>query len=395
MNSRSLLPLVSTVGLLLASCGHAATGEKPPAAAAPPFTVTRLAGFDEPWAMAIDAASGIALVTERKGQLRLLMPDGRTATVGGTPVVAYGGQGGLGDVIFAPGDSGHPPGGGSGLDGRVIYLSWAEAGPGDTRGAAVGMGTLACDAPASCRLDGLKVIWRQVPKVTGQGHYSHRLAFSPDGTHLFVSSGERQKFTPAQDPGSNLGKIVRLLPDGTPAPGNPWQGRPAPRGEIWSYGHRNVLGLAFDAQGRLWDLEHGPAGGDELNLVKPGQNYGWPLVSDGDHYDGRPIPRHATRPDLAAPAISWNPVIAPGDFIFYSGTRFAGWNGQALIASFALPGLVRVRIDGEKAVEEARYPLENRIREIEQAPDGSLLLLEDGPAPGSGHLLRLTPPGAN
>lgn len=386
MKDRILLSLVSTLGLFAASCTQAATGENAPENAAP-FTVKSVAGFDEPWAMAIDPATGIALVTEKKGSLRMLLPDGRHVPVPGAPKVDYGGQGGFGDVIFAPGAQA----GGTSLDGRTIYLSWAEAGSGDTRGAAVGRGTLACASEADCRLERLTVIWRQQPKVTGRGHYSHRLAFSPDGQYLFVSSGERQKMQPAQDLTNNLGTIVRLLPDGTPAPGNPFAGKPAPTSQIWSYGHRNVLGLAFDPEGRLWGLEHGPAGGDELNLVKPGRNYGWPLVSDGDHYDGTPIPRHSTRPDLAAPAISWNPVIAPGDFIFYTGSRFAAWNGQALIASFAVPGIVRVRIDGEKGVEEARYPLDNRIREIEQAPDGTIWLLEDGPAPGSGHLLRLTP----
>ncbi|MPS70682.1 MAG: PQQ-dependent sugar dehydrogenase [Novosphingobium sp.] len=385
--SRPFVAAVSPVALVLASCGAAATGEKASAetSAEPPFKVEQVAGFDEPWAMAIDRATGAMIVTEKKGTIRLRLADGTPGTVSGAPKVAYGGQGGLGDVAFAPGQSGPT------LNGRVIYLSWAEAGGGDTRGAVVGRGTLSCPQPASCAIEGLSVIWRQVPKVKGQGHYSHRIAFSPDGKYLFVSSGERQKFTPAQDLDTNLGKIVRLLPDGTPAPGNPYADKGAPTDQIWSYGHRNVLGLAFDGEGRLWDLEHGPAGGDELNLVKPGQNYGWPLVSDGDHYDGKPIPRHATRPDLAAPAISWNPVIAPGDFIFYTGALFPQWKDQVLIASFTVPGLVRVRIDGEKATEEARYPLDNRIREIEQGLDGTIWLLEDGPADASGHLLKLTP----
>ncbi|WP_324694800.1 PQQ-dependent sugar dehydrogenase [Novosphingobium aerophilum] len=385
--SRPFVAAVSPVALVLASCGAAATGEKASAetSAEPPFKVEQVAGFDEPWAMAIDRATGAMIVTEKKGTIMLRLADGTPGTVSGAPKVAYGGQGGLGDVAFAPGQSGPA------LNGRVIYLSWAEAGAGDTRGAVVGRGTLSCPQPASCAIEGLSVIWRQVPKVKGQGHYSHRIAFSPDGKYLFVSSGERQKFTPAQDLGTNLGKIVRLLPDGTPAPGNPYADKGAPTDQIWSYGHRNVLGLAFDGEGRLWDLEHGPAGGDELNLVKPGQNYGWPLVSDGDHYDGKPIPRHATRPDLAAPAISWNPVIAPGNFIFYTGALFPQWKDQVLIASFTVPGLVRVRIDGEKATEEARYPLDNRIREIEQGLDGTIWLLEDGPADASGHLLKLTP----
>ncbi|MDF2639728.1 MAG: dehydrogenase [Novosphingobium lindaniclasticum] len=385
VNSRSFLAAVSPVAFALASCGAAATGDKASASDDKPFKVEQVASFDEPWAMAIDKATGTMLVTQRKGTIKLRLADGTPGTVTGAPKVDYGGQGGLGDVIFAPEQKGAT------LDGRVIYLSWAEAGQGDTRGAAVGKGTLSCPQPTSCAIQDLAVIWRQTPKVSGKGHYSHRLAFSPDGKYLFVASGERQKFTPAQDLGGNLGKIVRLLPDGTPAPGNPWADRPAPTNQIWSYGHRNVLGLAFDDKGRLWDLEHGPAGGDELNLVKPKQNYGWPLVSDGDHYDGKPIPRHSTRPDLAAPAISWNPVIAPGDFIFYSGPLFPQWQGQALIASLTLPGVVRVRIEGERAVEEGRYPLANRIREIEQGADGTIWLLEDGPAGASGHLLKLTP----
>jgi len=389
MVARELLVAVLPLATLVASCGDATSGENPADGAAAPFAVETLAGFDEPWAMAFDPGTGTLFVTEKKGHIRFRTPEGKIGTVSGVPKVDYGGQGGLGDFVFAPGSTGPT------LDRRTVYLSWAEAGPGDTRGAAVGKADLVCPQPLGCMLQNLAVIWRQTPKVTGRGHYSHRLAFSPDGRYLFVSSGERQKFTPAQDLGTNLGKIVRLLPDGTPAPGNPFAGKPAPTNQIWSYGHRNVLGLAFDRQGRLWDLEHGPAGGDELNLVEPGKNYGWPLVSDGDHYDGRKIPRNATRPDLAQPAISWNPVIAPGDFIFYSGDRFPGWKDKAVIASFALPGLVIVRIDGTKATEEARLPLDNRIREVEQAPDGTVWLLEDGPAPESGHLLRLVPRAAS
>ncbi|HKT84468.1 MAG TPA: PQQ-dependent sugar dehydrogenase [Novosphingobium sp.] len=357
----------------------------PKTAEDPPFTVEEAAQFDQPWAMDFDRATGALIITEMGGKIRLRLADGRLGTVSGAPKVDYGGQGGLGDVIFAPGQSGPT------LDGRVIYLSWAEAGQGNTRGAAVGRGTLACRTETECSLRDLKVIWRQVPKVTGRGHYSHRLVFSPDGKYLFVSSGERQKLTPAQDLGTNLGKILRLLPDGSPAPGNPWADRPSPTNQIWTYGHRNVLGLDFDPEGRLWGLEHGPAGGDELNLIKPGRNYGWPLVSDGDHYDGTPIPRHSTRPDLAVPALSWNPVIAPGDFIFYTGDRFPEWKGQALITGLVYMGLVRVKVDGEKATEEARYPFDKRIREIDQAADGTIWLLEDGEQANSGHLLKLTP----
>ncbi len=320
-----------------------------------------------------------ALITEKKGKLKLWEEGGEVKDVAGVPKVAYAGQGGLGDVVLAPDFAT------SGL----IYLSWAEAGDGGTRGAAVGRAKLVMEG--DLRLEGMQVIWRQSPKVTGAGHYSHRLALSPDGQHLFIASGDRQKFTPAQDMDKNLGKIVRLNLDGTPAAGNPFQDKGELAKQFWSYGHRNVLGLQFDAQGRLWDLEHGPAGGDELNLVKPGQNYGWPLVSDGDHYDGRPIPRNATRPDLARPALSWNPVIAPGDFVFYRGDLFPGWRGQAIIGGMKPNVLVRVAIDGETAREVARYPMEHRIREVEEREDGSIWLLEDGKESGAGRLLKLSP----
>lgn len=383
--SGRLLALVSPLIVALASCAASPSGEKAsPASAEAGFRTEVVAQFDQPWAMAFDKPTGILLVTEKKGTMRLRMPDGRIGQVSGLPTVDSGGQAGLGDVAFAPGQTR-----GATLNGRVIYLSWAEAGQGDTRGAALGRGTLACSQPLACTLQGLKVIWRQTPKVTGRGHFSHRIAFSPDGKYLFLSSGDRQKMTPAQDLTNNLGKILRLNLDGTPAAGNPFASKGSPADQIWSYGHRNVLGLAFDPQGRLWDLEHGPAGGDEINLVKPGQNYGWPLVSEGNHYDGKAIPRHSTRPDLAAPAISWNPVIAPGDFLFYTGDMFPQWKGQVLVGGMKPNVLVRVAIDGEKAREVARTPVQNRIRDIAQGPDGAVWLLEDGAAEGASRLLRL------
>ncbi len=390
-NSGRLLAFVSLLGLALASCADAAPGEKPQAqdAANGGFRTQVVAQFDEPWAMDFDQGTGILLVTERKGAMKFRTPDGRIGIVSGMPKVAYAGQGGLGDVVFAPGQSRQ----GKTLEGRTIYLSWAEAGDNDTRGAVLGRGTLACPTALSCALRNLKVIWRQQPKVTGAGHYSHRVAFSPDGKYLFLSSGERQKFTPAQDLATNLGKVLRLNLDGTPAAGNPFAAKGSPSDQIWSYGHRNVLGLAFDAQGRLWDMEHGPKGGDEINLVKPGQNYGWPLVSNGDNYDGTPIPRHAMRPDLTAPAISWNPVIAPGDFIFYSGQLFPQWRGQALVGGMNPNVLVRVAFNGETAREVSRTPMEHRIREIEQGPDGAVWVLEDGKESGASRLLKLTPAG--
>lgn len=378
MRITSILFALSPVTLGLASCGAAPAGEN--AAVRRDFTVTEIARFDEPWAIAFLPGTPLALVTERKGKLKLWEDGGAVRNVAGVPVVAYGGQGGLGDIVLAPDFAST----------GTVYLTWAEAGDGETRGAALGRARLVLDGAP--QLEGLRVIWRQVPKVTGGGHYSHRVAFSPDGRYLFLSSGERQKMAPAQAMDTNLGKVLRLLPDGTPAPGNPFAEKGGVAAEVWSLGHRNLLGLKFDAQGRLWDLEHGPRGGDELNLVKRGRNYGWPLVSNGDHYDGRPIPRHATRPEFAAPAISWNPVIAPGDFIFYRGNQFPGWRGQAVIGGMRPNVLVRVAIDGETAREVARVPMEHRIRDIAEREDGSVWLLEDGKEAGGGRLLKLTPP---
>jgi aldose sugar dehydrogenase len=373
-----LLAALSSLALLAASCGPTAAGEspKPTSEVKDAFAVTAIATFDEPWAIALLPGTPYALITEKAGKLKLWQADGPVADVIGLPPVAYGGQGGLGDVVVAPDFA----------TSGMVYLSWAEAGPNDTRGAVVARARFE-NYHGQPALLGLQIIWRQDPKTTGKGHYAHRLAFSPDGKHLFVASGERQKMLPAQDMAGNLGKIVRLNLDGTPATGNPFAGKGGVAAQIWTLGHRNILGLKFDAQGRLWDLEHGPAGGDELNLVKPGANYGWPLVSQGNHYGGQSIPRHDTRPDLAAPAIWWTPVIAPGDMIFYSGRMWPEWKGQALIAGLGTGGLVRVRIEGEKAFEEARYPLGNRIRAIAEGADGSLYVLEDGPG---GRLLHLS-----
>jgi glucose/arabinose dehydrogenase len=376
------LAALSTLTLGVASFSATAMGENPAPAGA--FTITPVAQFDEPWAFAFLPGTNMALITEMSGHLELWQDGGRVREVSGVPPVYRGGQAGLADVKLAPDFA----------TSQMIYLSWVVAGEGQTRGAVVGRARLVLDGAP--KLEDLQVIWRQTPMVTGDGQFSNRLAFSPDGKYLFVASGERQKLTPAQDMSGNLGKILRLLPDGTPAPGNPFAAKGGVTAQIWTLGHRNVLGLKFDAAGRLWGLEHGPKGGDELNLIKPGRNYGWPLVSEGDDYDGTPIPRHATRPDLAAPAMSWNPVIAPGDFIFYRGDRFPGWRGQAIVTAMKPAAIVRVAITGERAREVARVDMPTRIREIAESDDGTIWVLEDGKQPGSGRLLadmNLAKPG--
>ncbi|HEY6545260.1 MAG TPA: PQQ-dependent sugar dehydrogenase [Dokdonella sp.] len=371
MNLRaSMITLALVSGLACSGC-HGATVQ----ASAKPFEATPLATFDEPWAMAF-LPDGRVLVTEKQGRLKLLVPGAQPLDIRGVPEVAYGGQGGLGDIALHP----------SFADNHHVYLSYAEKGEGGARGAAVARATLTLDATGGSLSD-VSVIWRQQPKVSGNGHYAHRLLFGPDGK-LWISSGDRQKFDPAQDMQANLGKLLRLEDDGRVPADNPFAKDGGVAAQVWSLGHRNPLGIAFDRAGRLWEVEMGPEGGDELNLIVRGANYGYPIVSDGDHYDGRDIPDHATRPEFAAPKLAWTPVISPSSLVIYSGTPFRDWDGDALIGGLSSEALVRVEFSGETAREAARYDMGKRIRAVKQAPDGSLHLLEDG---ASGRLLRLTP----
>lgn len=377
-----LLALFSLPAIALASCGSTNSGES--AVQSTGYETTSLGEFERPWAIAFAPGTPVVFITEKAGTMKFVDTEsGATGTVTGVPEVDFGGQGGFGDVAFLPSEASDV------LDRRTIYLSWAEAGDGDTRGAVVGKGTLVCgEVGDECAIEGLEVIWRQAPKVTGRGHYSHKIAFSPDEQYLFIASGDRQKLEPAQDNSNTLGTVVRLNLDGTPAAGNPFADQPAPTNQIWSFGHRNILGLQFAPDGSLWDLEHGPAGGDELNKVEKGANYGWPTVSDGDHYDGRPIPDHDTRPEFKTAAIGWTPVIAPGDFIFYTGDAFPGWKGDVLAAGLATEALIEVAIDGETATEQARYDFGARLRDVAQGPDGNVWVIEDGEG---GRLLKISP----
>jgi len=339
------------------------------------YKLTSLAQFNEPWAIA-SLKDGRLLVTERKGKLQLFDPTTKQKTeVKGLPKVAYGGQGGLGDIALHPQFE----------QNHIIYLSYAEAGQGGY-GAVVVRGELDLSNSQKPQVKNLKTIWKQVPKVQGQGHYSHRLLFGSDGK-LWISSGERQKFNPAQDMQSNLGKILRLNDDGTPAAANPFTNQGEIAKQVWSLGHRNPLGIAFDPKGKLWVVEMGPKGGDELNLIIKGENYGYPLVSNGDHYDGKDIPDHNTRPEFKAPEISWTPVISPSSLIFYHGSQFPAWKNKALIGGLSSKSIVVVDTAMKPVTEVQRLDMKQRIRDLLEAPDGSIWVLEDG---NNARLLKMT-----
>ncbi len=385
---RSLIP----AAVLLAACnagedvaaqgkGNAAPAASatPAAANGRPFAVREVATLESPWAMAF-LPDGRMLVTEKAGQMLLLSADGAKRQVVATLPVDSAGQGGLMDVVLAPDFA----------TSQRVYFSYSVAESGG-KGVVLARGRLRGveGNPGVERLGEIETIFRATPFVSGDGHYSGRIAFAPDGRHLFFTNGERQKFDPAQDPKATLGKVLRLTLDGAPA-GDPGLTAKGFHPAVWSYGHRNLLGIAFDAQGNLWEQEMGPKGGDEVNLILPGRNYGYPLVSDGDHYDGRPIPRHATRPDLEAPRVSWNPVISPGGLIVYSGAMFPQWRGDLFIGGLSSKALVRVDVDGTAATKGDQWDMGTRIRDVEQGPDGALWLLEDGQRGASGKLMKLT-----
>ncbi len=365
--------------LILLACSGGAPAESQPADK--PFKTSVIADFDSPWAMAF-LPDGRMLVTEKAGEMLLFDPkNGTKIPVAGIPKVDSEGQGALMDVVLAPQFASN----------GIVYFSFSEAGAGG-KGVALATGKFDQASDGTTKLDGVKVIFRGDPKVEGNGHYSGRIAFSPDGRYLFFTNGERQKFDPAQDPKSTLGKVLRLNLDGTPARGNPLSSKgfnPA----IWSYGHRNLLGIAFDGDGRLWEQEMGPEGGDEINLIKPGLNYGWPKASNGTHYDGRDIPDHKTGDGFEAPKVWWNPSISPAGLAYYTGAMFPQWKGSLFLGGLSSQALVRVKINGESASKADQWDMGARIREVEQGPDGALWVLEDGAKGSQGRLLKLTPAG--
>ena len=327
--------------------------------------------LSHPWGLAF-LPDGRMLVTERSGTLRLVSKDGKLSPpLSGVPKVVVAGQGGLLDVAIDPDFKSN----------SLVYLTYSEPGEGGA-GTAVARGKL-----GESGLDGVEVIFRQEPKVGGGNHFGSRLVFAPDGK-LFVTLGERFTFTPAQDLTNDLGKIVRINPDGSVPKDNPFVGRTDARPEIWSYGHRNPQGAAIlPKTGKLWETEFGPMGGDELNIPQAGANYGWPVVSWGSHYTGEDIPDPPTHPEFADAIYHWNPVISPSGIAFYTADAIPAWKGNLLIAGLSSQAIVRLTLDGEKVVEEERIPMGTRIRDVVQGPDGAVYALTDE---GNGEILRLT-----
>ncbi len=338
-------------------------------------------GLDHPWGMAF-LPDGSVLVTERPGQLRHLSPDGALSEpLSGVPEVDARGQGGLLDVEIDPDFE----------ENRLVYLSFAEPGPDNTNSTAVARGALSDDASA---LENVEVIFSQQPKLPSTKHFGSRLVFDGEG-HLFVTLGERseeQFRDQAQDLDSHLGKIVRIHPDGSVPEDNPFVDQEGTLPEIWSYGHRNIQAAAMNPRSTvLWEIEHGPRGGDELNIVEPGENYGWPEVSHGVNYSGTPVGTgEATAPGFVDPIYQWTPVIAPSGMTFYTGDAFPEWQGDLFVGGLASTALVRLELDGDSVVHEERILNDagRRIRDVVQGPDGALYLLTDQ---GNGEILRISP----
>jgi glucose/arabinose dehydrogenase len=403
---------LAKAGLLLGLASMAAwsqvnVGEQKPEASVP-FTMTTVATFNLPWRLAF-LPDGRMLITEKVGPVWLVSQKGEKIQVENTPAVFYQGQNGMLGVFLSPHYA----------TDKSIYLTYAE--PGDYGGGlALARAKLNLTA-TSAKLEDFAVLWRQMPKGKG-GQEGAQIAFSPDGNFLFLAVGDRQRMTPAQDPNQPEGKILRLTLDGKPAPDNPDHGKtgaaeiplidpprntelaktakvvstytfPGPNltpAETWASGFRTPYGLAFSPTGELWEVEHGPRAGDELNLIERGKNYGWPLVSYGPNYDGTPIPSPDTRADLAKPVLYWSPVIAPGNLMFYHGKQtFPQWDGNGFVSGLATKTLNRIIFDGHGGAKTAeRWDVGHRIRDVEEGPDGSLWMLEDA---NPGALIHVTP----
>ena len=346
-----------------------------------PVTVTVMAkGLDHPWAVEPLPDGGL-LVTERDGRsLRHVAADGTVSkSITGLPAINAGGQGGLLDVALSPAFA----------TDRTIFWSYAEPREGGN-GTSVARGVLSAD---KLRLEQVRVILRTQPTYDGSLHFGSRLAFGPDGM-LYVTLGERSDLATrpqAQDLGSHLGKVLRITADGAAPPDNPFVGKAGARPEIWSWGHRNVQAAAFDGAGRLWTVEMGPRGGDELNLIERGKNYGWPAITYGIEYSGKPVgPGETARAGMEQPVYYWDPVIAPSGAQWYSGDAFAAWRGNLLVGGMRSQALVRLVIEANRVVGEEHLLTERkqRIRDVRQGPDGALYVVTDE---RNGELWKITP----
>ncbi|WP_045682966.1 PQQ-dependent sugar dehydrogenase [Martelella endophytica] len=338
-----------------------------------PFAAETIAEFDTPWAIAF-LPDGRMLVTEKPGSLFLVDQQGGKLEIGNAPDVAASGQNGLLDVAVSPDYA----------QTGAVYLTYVE--PGDS-GSRLALARARLDDTAG-RLEDLAVIWRQTP-AGGRGQPGGIIAFAPDGEHLFLTVGDRMEPSSAQDPQQARGKVIRLELDGSVPDDNPGADQSGVPAVTWTTGHRNPYGLAFAPDGDLWMHEMAPRGGDEFNRIVSGENYGWPEVSNGREYSGAPIPDHETRPEFAAPAVYWTPVIAPAGLTFYEGSMFPEWYGSALIGALKSMALVRVEIgQGDAADEAERWDMGARIRDVAVAPDGAVWVIEDA---DPGRLRRLTP----
>ena len=379
-----------------------------------PFNMAQVTTFNLPWRIAF-LPDGRMLVTEKVGPVWLVTQQGLKRPVLNYPAALYGGQGGMLGIYVSP----------TYATDQSVYLTYSEPGTlGGISGSSLALAKAKlvlndAGTPPTASLEGLKVIWRDGARGRG-GQFGAAVAFAPDGKSLFLTVGDRQRMTPAQDPNQPLGKILHLTLDGKPAPGNPHAGKTGAQtvgiinppadteaaktqpvvyqytfpgknltpSETWTSGHRTPYGLAFAPDGHLWEMEHGPKGGDDLNLIQPGQNYGWPVVRNAVNYNNVPIPGYDARPDIAKPLIYWTPVIAPGNIAFYKGSLFPAWNGSLLLGGMATTSLSRIIVDGTTAKTAERWNVGKRIRDVAVAPDGAIWLLEDS---ATGGLIKVTP----
>lgn len=337
-----------------------------------PISVETVAELKSPWGFTF-LPDGEMLVTQKGGDLVKVSKDGTVSDpIEGVPEVWANGQGGLLDVALDPDFE----------ENNLVYLTYSEPGEDGKAGTAAARGTL-----KDGKLTDVEVIFRQKPKMEGPNHFGSRLAFAPDGK-LFITTGERFKFEPAQDLQTHLGKLIRVNPDGTVPEDNPFVGDDKALPEIWSYGHRNIQGAAIRPDtGDLWTIEFGPRGGDELNKPEPGKNYGWPVVSWGDNYDGSKIPDPPTHPKFADAVKYWNPVISPSGMTFYTGEEFPDWKGDIVVAGLSSQAIILITLDGDKYADQQFLKMDARIRDVGQGPDGAIWALTDGT---DGKLIKLT-----